>query len=180
MKLSTLSIIPPCSGNKSPKSFIPESLFSMDAVRSPTNPRNATIIPCIGPVKNQNGQRITQAPMVAKDMAKRVPPKYPSTVLFGLAAPAAGAILPSFVFPNLRPAKYAPTSENAILIHVQKMKIAPFVIGKWMHLGKKAGRLFAFVPNASNIGARIGAKRVGSLPLPIIRIRTQKEGMYPR
>eukprot|EP00551_Chaetoceros_affinis_P018996 CAMPEP_0203733810 /NCGR_PEP_ID=MMETSP0092-20131115/28194_1 /ASSEMBLY_ACC=CAM_ASM_001090 /TAXON_ID=426623 /ORGANISM="Chaetoceros affinis, Strain CCMP159" /LENGTH=85 /DNA_ID=CAMNT_0050617801 /DNA_START=321 /DNA_END=578 /DNA_ORIENTATION=- len=68
-------------------------------------------------------------PTVANAVQNRVPPKYPSMVLFGLAAPAAGKILPNLCFPNLRPMKYAPTSENAILIHVQKMNTDPAVIG---------------------------------------------------
>ena len=42
-------MIPPCSGIKSPKSFSPASLFSNDAVKSPTNPNKAKITPCIGP-----------------------------------------------------------------------------------------------------------------------------------
>ena len=162
MKLSTLSIIPPCSGNKSPinqgkealskthdfikiaskrkvhlpKSFIPESRFSIDAVKSPTRPRNANAIPCIGPVKYQYGHCITILPKVAIAAQTRVPPKYPSTVLLGLAAPAAGKILPNLFFPYLRPVKYAPTSENAMLIHVQKMKTDPALIGEVMNCEK--------------------------------------------
>ena len=144
MKLSTRSIIPPCSGSKSPKSFIPESRFNIEAVRSPTNPKNAKEIPCKGPVIYQYGHRITHAPTVAKHAANNDPPRYPSTVLLGDAAPAAGAILPSFVFPNFLPAKYAPTSENAMLIQVQKMKIAPVVIGKCTNFGNHDGKTLAF------------------------------------
>ena len=163
--------MPPCSGIKSPKSLRPASRLSIEAVKSPTNPNNASRIPWIGPRIPQYGHFWTHAPSVARTKLNAQPPSTPSTVLFGLVFPAAGLIAPNFVLPNFRPAKYPPTSLNAMQSHDQTMKFAPVVIGKWRNLGSHEGTLIeeveVILARRSSSGWMRGARRVGCLLAPI-------------
>lgn len=71
---------------------------------------------------------------------------------------------PNFVLPNLRPAKYPPTSLKAMQSQVQKMKLAPVVMGRWIVFGRKEGILEEREVNSLRRlkrGWTMGARRVG-------------------
>mmetsp|Transcript_25896 Transcript_25896/g.51596 ORF Transcript_25896/g.51596 Transcript_25896/m.51596 type:complete len:133 (+) Transcript_25896:435-833(+) len=132
----------------------------------------------MGPVTYHHGHLMIHAPSVLRAALMVHPPITPSTVLFGEVSPSAEPTEsePNFVLPKFLPAKYAPTSANAMLNHVQNMTIAPWVIGSGTDAGTQAGRADTFRPIRSSTGAARGASLVCSRT-PNCLTRTQKEGM---